>query len=67
MLFTFFLSLLALTSINVSANPLDARSIAAHSTAPVKAAWYAGWHATDGFPLSSVSWDKYNTLYYSFA
>ncbi|KIK41262.1 glycoside hydrolase family 18 protein [Suillus luteus UH-Slu-Lm8-n1] len=67
MLFTFFVPLLALTSIHVSANPLDARSIAARSTAPVKAAWYAGWHATKGFPLSSVSWDKYNTLYYSFA
>lgn len=67
MLFTFFLPLLALTSINVSAHPRVARSIAAHSTAPVKAAWYGGWHATDGFPPSSVSWDKYNTLYYSFA
>ncbi|KIK75153.1 glycoside hydrolase family 18 protein, partial [Paxillus rubicundulus Ve08.2h10] len=33
---------------------------------PVAAAWYAGWHATDGFLLSDVSWDKYNTLIYSF-
>ncbi|KAG0692802.1 glycoside hydrolase family 18 protein, partial [Suillus ampliporus] len=33
----------------------------------VVATWYAGWHATEGFPLSSVSWEKYNTLYYSFA
>ncbi|KAF8836466.1 glycoside hydrolase family 18 protein [Paxillus ammoniavirescens] len=32
----------------------------------VAAAWYAGWHATEGFPLSDVSWDKYNTLIYSF-
>jgi len=31
---------------------------------PVAAAWYAGW---GGFPLSAVSWDKYNTLIYSFA
>ncbi|KAG2338912.1 glycoside hydrolase family 18 protein [Suillus weaverae] len=62
-----FLLLLALTNINVSASPLAARSIAARSTTPVVATWYAGWHATDGFPLSSVSWDKYNTLYYSFA
>jgi GH18 family chitinase len=65
MLSTFLLPLLALTS--ASASPLSARSVAAHSTTPVIAAWYAGWHATDGFPLSSVSWDKYNTLYYSFA
>ncbi|KAG6375578.1 chitinase [Boletus reticuloceps] len=34
---------------------------------PVAAAWYTGWHATEGFPLSAVSWDKYNTLFYSFA
>ena len=34
---------------------------------PVAAAWYADWHATKGFPLSAVSWHKYNTLFYSFA
>ncbi|KAF8444899.1 glycoside hydrolase family 18 protein [Boletus edulis BED1] len=36
---------------------------------PVAAAWYTGWHAsgTKAFPLSAVSWDKYNTLIYSFA
>ncbi|KAF9232670.1 glycoside hydrolase superfamily [Melanogaster broomeanus] len=34
---------------------------------PVAAAWYAGWHATTGFPLSDISWEKYNTLIYSFA
>ncbi|KAG1827821.1 chitinase [Suillus variegatus] len=67
MLSTFFVFLLALTNINVSASPLDARSIAARSTKPVVATWYGGWHATEGFPLSSVSWNKYNTLYYSFA
>ncbi|KAG0707044.1 glycoside hydrolase family 18 protein [Suillus ampliporus] len=33
----------------------------------VAGAWYAGWHATNGYPLSDVSWDKYNTMYYSFA
>ena len=33
----------------------------------VAAAWYTGWHATEGFPLGKVSWDKYNTLIYSFA
>ncbi|KAH7903127.1 glycoside hydrolase family 18 protein [Hygrophoropsis aurantiaca] len=33
----------------------------------VAGAWYTGWHATEGFPLSKVSWEKYNTLYYSFA
>lgn len=33
----------------------------------VAAAWYTGWHATEGFPLGKVSWDRYNTLIYSFA
>ncbi|EGO25950.1 glycoside hydrolase family 18 protein [Serpula lacrymans var. lacrymans S7.9] len=33
----------------------------------VLSAWYAGWHATVGFPLSNVSWDKYTNLVYSFA
>ncbi|OAX39729.1 glycoside hydrolase family 18 protein [Rhizopogon vinicolor AM-OR11-026] len=33
----------------------------------VQAAWYAGYHATVGYPLSAVPWDKYNTMYYSFA
>ncbi|KAG2135820.1 glycoside hydrolase family 18 protein [Suillus clintonianus] len=61
MLSTIILPLLSLSAA-VSANPLAARS-----TTPVVATWYAGWHATEGFPLSSVSWDKYNTLYYSFA
>jgi chitinase len=80
MLSTLVLPLVALSA--VSASPFTAhsiaarsifthsntaRSIAARSTAPVAAAWFAGWHATDGFPLSSISWEKYNTLYYSFA
>ncbi|KAF8914233.1 glycoside hydrolase family 18 protein [Gymnopilus junonius] len=39
-----------------------------HGSRPtVAAAWYAGWHATAGFPLSKVSWSKYTHLTYSFA
>ncbi|KAH7920620.1 glycoside hydrolase family 18 protein [Leucogyrophana mollusca] len=53
--------LLALSA--VSAGPPSAR--AANSL--VAGAWYTGWHATEGFPLSKVSWEKYNTLIYSFA
>ncbi|KIK75295.1 glycoside hydrolase family 18 protein, partial [Paxillus rubicundulus Ve08.2h10] len=34
---------------------------------PVAAAWYTGWHALEGLPLSHVSWDKYNTLIYAVA
>ncbi|KAG2043439.1 glycoside hydrolase superfamily, partial [Suillus americanus] len=33
----------------------------------VAGAWYTGWHATEGYPPSGVNWDKYNTMYYSFA
>ncbi|KAF8169494.1 chitinase [Pholiota molesta] len=33
----------------------------------VAAAWYAGWHADAGFPLSDVSWSKYTHLTYAFA
>ncbi|KAH7905380.1 glycoside hydrolase family 18 protein [Hygrophoropsis aurantiaca] len=32
----------------------------------VAGAWYTNWNANQGFPLSKVSWKKYNTLYYSF-
>jgi hypothetical protein len=80
MLSTLILPLFALSAVSASpftAHSIAARSIAAHtaaarsiaasSTTPVAAAWYAGWHATEGFPLSSISWEKYNTLYYSFA
>ncbi|KAG1736822.1 glycoside hydrolase family 18 protein [Suillus lakei] len=60
MLSIFAVPLLALSAVSAS-------TPAARSTSPVIGAWYAGWHATEGFPLSSVSWGKYNTLYYSFA
>jgi hypothetical protein len=35
-------------------------------TSSVAAAWYATWHATEGYPLSSVNWNNYNTMYYAF-
>ena len=28
--------------------------------------WYAAWHATD-FPLSKMSWKKYDQVFYAFA
>ncbi|KAG6327916.1 hypothetical protein ID866_11173 [Astraeus odoratus] len=34
---------------------------------PVASAYYAGWHSSEGAPLSSIPWDKYNTLIYAFA
>ncbi|KAG9316849.1 glycoside hydrolase superfamily [Chiua virens] len=38
-----------------------------HEPARVAAAWYTGWHASEGFPLSTIPWNNYNTLIYSFA
>ena len=40
---------------------------ATSSSSLVSTAWYAGWHADEGFPLDAVSWDKYTHLTYSFA
>lgn len=34
---------------------------------PVATAWYAGWHADEGFPLEAVPWSKYTQLTYAFA
>ncbi|KAG1751290.1 glycoside hydrolase family 18 protein [Suillus paluster] len=41
----------------------------AQASSKVAGAWYAGWHATgtNAYPPSKVNWDKYNTMYYSFA
>ncbi|KAF8516327.1 glycoside hydrolase [Hysterangium stoloniferum] len=33
----------------------------------VASAWFAGWHANTGFPVSSISWDKYTHMTYAFA
>ncbi|KAG9316848.1 glycoside hydrolase family 18 protein [Chiua virens] len=59
-------AILALTVLSVLQKAASLASSVALNE-PVAAAWYAGWHATEGFPLSAVSWDKYNTLIYSFA
>lgn len=40
---------------------------AARSKSKIAISWYAGWHSTEGFPLSKVSWNKYTHLTYSFA
>lgn len=37
------------------------------SVSKVATAWFAGWHANAGFPVSEVSWDKYTELTYAFA
>lgn len=48
--------ILALSSLSTSA-----------FASPVASAWFAGWHATEGFPVSSVSWSKYTSMTYAFA
>ncbi|KAL0580742.1 hypothetical protein V5O48_001300 [Marasmius crinis-equi] len=35
--------------------------------ASISTAWYASWHATEGFPLENVPWSKYTQLTYAFA
>lgn len=35
--------------------------------AQIAVGYYAGWHADEGFPLSSVSWSKYTAVNYAFA
>ena len=63
------LAVFCLTALSVlqGANSLALPSRADNSPGSVVAGWYTGWHATTGFPLSDVSWDKYNTLIYAFA
>lgn len=52
--------LLALCSVSAS------KPTAESTPSPVMGAWYTSSHAAKEFPLSSVSWRKYNTMYYSF-
>lgn len=37
------------------------------STGLVAATYFAGYHIDDGFPVSSMSWDRYTEVKYSFA
>ncbi|VDB84991.1 unnamed protein product [Peniophora sp. CBMAI 1063] len=66
--------MLSLTIVSLSASLLPLAAAwklpnASHTDKPqpVAAAWYAGWHADVGFPVSSISWDKYTHITYSFA
>ncbi|EAU84319.1 endochitinase [Coprinopsis cinerea okayama7 len=56
--------LVALLSTLVVASPA---AVEGKTRGKVAAAWYAGWHATTGYPLSRVSWKKYTHLTYAFA
>lgn len=33
----------------------------------IAATYFAGFHIDDGFPVSSISWDRYTDIKYSFA
>ncbi len=64
------LNLPAVLSTAVPSSTATASSTATTSDASVDmvaGAWFAGWHATDGFAVSNVSWDKYTHMTYSFA
>lgn len=65
----FFLApvvLLALSSTQVLARPSDS-GLVSRKVTNYASSWYAGWHATAGFPPESVSWDKYTSLTFAFA
>lgn len=64
--FTMLPLLAAFKFLALSSPVQAASSVTRSSNSQVAAGWYAGWHATD-YPLSEVSWNKYNTMYYSFA
>ncbi|KIY73978.1 glycoside hydrolase family 18 protein [Cylindrobasidium torrendii FP15055 ss-10] len=48
-------------------NLLALSALPALARAQFTAGYFTGWHATEGFPLSSVSWDKYDAVAYAFA
>ncbi|KAL0579745.1 hypothetical protein V5O48_002239 [Marasmius crinis-equi] len=63
----FLLSIIATSLPSSHALSLDLKIQIGGHHKPIAAAWYAGWHANEGFPLSKISWDKYTYLTYSFA
>ncbi|TFK43785.1 glycoside hydrolase family 18 protein [Crucibulum laeve] len=60
-------SLLHFSLVIASVHALGTNTVVQEARPKVAAAWYAGWHADTGFPLSSVSWSKYTHLTYTFA
>lgn len=37
------------------------------ATKKVATAWFAGWHADQGYPVSKINWSQYTEMAYSFA
>ncbi|KAH9940359.1 chitinase [Epithele typhae] len=60
------LLLFSLPALVLAARSRTCKPTKSNGSSLVSAAWYAGWHSDD-FPLSSVSWDKYTHMTYSFA
>lgn len=50
-----------------STTATDATASSNTTVEMVSAAWFAGWHATEGFAVANVSWEKYTHMTYSFA
>jgi len=55
-------SLVLLSSVHATLGVLRLSSVPPQ----VKAAWYADWRV-GYYPLTNVSWSKYNIMYYGFA
>jgi chitinase len=55
------------TALSAISSVLGGSEAAIKKTSLVSAAYFTGWHATEGFPLSKVSWDKYTHLIYAFS
>ncbi|KAF9567358.1 chitinase [Agrocybe pediades] len=58
---------LSLVCVSLARGSWALQATSTGSEPKVASAWYAGWHADAGFPLSKVSWSKYTHLTYSFA
>lgn len=39
----------------------------ASNSSLVASSYFAGYHADEGFPVSSIPWEKYNNVIYAFA
>ncbi|OHF04139.1 glycosyl hydrolase family 18 [Colletotrichum orchidophilum] len=59
------LSLAALLAVGASASPCSATNV--NTSGVVASAYFAGYHANRGFPVSKIPWEKYTDVKYAFA
>ncbi|KAF4588706.1 hypothetical protein EYR40_010260 [Pleurotus pulmonarius] len=46
---------------------VDGGSVPLAPRSKVATAWFAGWHADQGFPVNKINWSQYTEMAYSFA